>query len=106
MYQRIILSISVGIPCPCCPPIRPPPSGPGAVGSNVSHDLVNGDANQIPGTNLGNGTISTVPTSTLLAGNSTTGQSGSPLTHTPASNCHRFSLNNESSAKGNLNEKL
>ena len=102
MYQRIILSISVGIPCPCCPPIRPPPAGSGTVGANGSHDLVNGDANPIPGTNLGNGAISTVPTSTLLANNSLSGQPDSPLTHTPASNCHRFSLNNESTAKGIL----
>ena len=99
LIRRIILSISVGIPCPCCPPIRPP--GSGTVGANGSHDAVNGDTNPIPPcTNLGNGAISTVPTSTLLANNSISGQPDSPLTHTPASNCHRFSLNNESTAKG------
>ena len=67
---------------------------------------MNGDSNPIPGTNLGNGAISTVPTSTLLANNSISGQPDSPLTHTPASNCHRFSLNNESTAKGSLCETL
>ena len=102
----MILSISAGIPCPCCPPIRAPPPGSGTVGANGSHDVVNGDANMISGTNLGNGAISTVPTSTLLASNSISGQPESPLTHTPASNCHRFSLNNESTAKGTLCETL
>ena len=106
MNYKIILSVSVGIPCPCCPPIRPSPAGSGAVGANGSHDVVNGDANPIPGTCLRNGAISTVPTSTLLADTSITGQPDSPLTHTPGSNCPRFSLNNESNAKGTLYETL